>query len=230
MSNSNERMVIRVLAFNESRQNFYNPVMPTRSLKVTAWHWDKWEAMEGAQSELTGRGGHKLISCPPTLVTQRQVVCLSTAYAAIVAHLCWEGHNSACSHKDSLFIYTCIPCLLRAQDILKEQMSHSPAQHQAELKHYLQISLSHLLWKYKGCGARGCWASECCCSRFSATPATLPGRHRHASTSTKVGQSLGLQNNLSLKPMESQSARIFKRLAEKKTGKILFCLQQRVNF
>lgn len=68
MSNSNERMVIRVLACIESRQNFYNPVMTARSLKVTAWQWDKWEAMEGAQSELTGRGGHKLISCPLLLL------------------------------------------------------------------------------------------------------------------------------------------------------------------
>lgn len=222
-------MVIRVLAFNESRHHLYSPVMAMRSLQVTAWQWDKGEAMEGAQRELTGREGHKLISCSLTHVTQGQVAhLLSITHAAVVACLCWEGPNSACSHKVSLLFYTCIPCLLRvAQDSLKDQMSHSPAQCQAELKHYLQISLSHLLWEYKDCGVRGCWALECCCSWSSAT--ALPGYH-HASTPTKAEQSLGLQDNLPLKSTESQSARIFKILTEKKTGKILFCLQQRVNF
>lgn len=102
-------MVIRVLAvaFSESRHNLYNPVMSTRSLQVTAWQWDKLEAMEGAQRELTGRGEHKLISCPLTHITQGPVVhLLSTTHAAIVACLCWEGPNSACSYKDSLlFLY-----------------------------------------------------------------------------------------------------------------------------
>lgn len=97
-------MVIRVLAFSESRHHLYNPVMTTRSLQVTAWQWDKWEAMEEAQSELTGRGRHKLISCPPTRVTQGQVHLLS-ARAAIVACLCWEGPNRAVHTKiPSFFI------------------------------------------------------------------------------------------------------------------------------
>lgn len=108
-SNSNERVVIRVLAvtFNESRHHLDNPVVSTRSLQVTAWQWDKWEAMERAQRELTGRGGHKLISCPPTHAIQGQVVTLlTTTHAAIIACLCWEVHKSACSHKDSLFLYS----------------------------------------------------------------------------------------------------------------------------
>lgn len=185
--------------------------------------------MEGAQSELTGRERHKLISCPAPHVTQGQVHLLSTR-APMVTCLCWEGVNSACSHKDSLFLYICIPCLLRVpQDTLKERMSHAPAQRRAELKHCLQISLSHLLWEYKACGARGCWALECCCSWSSATPTALPGHH-HASTPTKAGQPLGLQNNLPLKSTESQSATIFKTLTEKKAARILFCLQQKVNF
>lgn len=102
-------------------------------------------------------------------------------------------------------------------------MSHAPAPRQAELKHCLQISLSHLLWEYKGCGARVCWVLECCCSWSSTTATALPGHH-HASTPTKAGQPLGLQNNLPLKSVESQSARTVKRLTENKAARILFYL------
>lgn len=46
----------------------------------------------------------------------------------------------------------------------------------------------------------------------------------------RLGSLLGLQGSLPLKLMELQSATIFKWLAEKKVGRILFYLQQRVDF
>lgn len=45
------------IAFNESKHHAYNPVVTTWTLQVTAWQWERWEAMEGAKRQLQGRGG-----------------------------------------------------------------------------------------------------------------------------------------------------------------------------
>lgn len=210
--------MIRLLSFNESRHHLYNPWLrgPCKTQRGSGT-----SEKPGKESKVNWQAEEDL-SCPPTHVTQGQVIhLLSTARAAIVACLCWEGPNSACSHKDSLFLYTCIPSLWE-QPKTPSKSRWATLLHNA--KHCLQVSLSHLLWEY-----RGCWALECCCSWSSAAPTALPGHHR-ASTPTKAGQPLGLQNNLPLKSTESQSARIFKRLTEKKAAKILSCLYQKVNF